>query len=121
MQKTYSGIVIRGDGKGKTIGYPTANIDISNLEINLKPGVYSAQTKLKNKNNWYQAILFFGPKKTFDKDENNLEIHILNFNNDIYDQTLEFKIGKFIRKPIKFDSVEKLVEQIQEDIKKINY
>jgi len=120
MQKTYLGNVIRGDGRGKTIGYPTANIDISNIDITVKPGVYSSKAKLKgNEEKWYQAILFFGPKKTFDRVENTLEVHILDFDQDIYDQELEFTIDDFIRGPVKFNSVEELVRQIKTDISKV--
>ena len=119
MQEKYSGIVIKGDGRGKTIGYPTANIDISKLELDIEPGVYATQVNLLNSSQVYQAILFFGPKKTFDQVENTLEVHILNFDQDIYEQELEFTIGKFIRGPVKFNSVEELVEQIEKDIHSI--
>lgn len=119
--KEYSGTVIHGDGRGKQIGFPTANIDISKLEIDVSPGVYAAQTKITNENEgkWYQSILFFGPKKTFDKVENTLEIHILNFDQDIYDQTVTFSIVQFIRGPKKFNSIDELINQIKEDILKV--
>ena len=117
MQETYSGTVIRGEGRGRTIGYPTANIDINELEIEYKQGVYSSFVSLGN--NHFNAILFFGPKKTFEQIEDTLEIHILNFDQDIYGETLEFTIGQFIRGPIKFNSAEELIEQIQEDISQV--
>jgi riboflavin kinase/FMN adenylyltransferase len=119
MQKTYSGNIIKGDGRGKTIGYPTANIDISSIEIDVQPGVYSAKAKLKTEEKWHQAILFFGPKKTFDQIENTLEVHILDFDQEIYNQALEFTIEDFVRGPIKFNSVEELVGQIKTDISQV--
>ncbi|MDH5533273.1 MAG: riboflavin kinase [Candidatus Pacebacteria bacterium] len=118
MQEIYSGIVIKGDGRGRTIGYPTANIDISKLIIDIEPGVYSSITTYDNTP--YKAILFFGPKKTFNQVENTLEVHILDFDQDIYDQELEFTIGQFIRGPVKFNSVEELVTQIKSDIEQID-
>ena len=119
MKKKYSGIIIKGDGRGRTIGYPTANVDISKIDIDIKPGVYATQVNLKNSTKIYSAILFFGPKKTFGQVGNTLEIHILNFDQDIYEKELEFTIDKFIRGPVKFNSVDELVGQIKEDIKQI--
>lgn len=129
MQQIYSGKVNKGEGRGKKLGYPTANINIDNLKIDVKPGVYASTAWLNNnqldnnnknfKDKKYQAILFYGPKKTFNKVENTLEIHILNFNQDLYEKVLNFTIGKFIRQPIKFNSVEELVKQIKEDITKV--
>jgi riboflavin kinase/FMN adenylyltransferase len=119
MQESYSGTIIKGDGRGKTIGYPTANIDISKLTIEIEPGVYGAKARIKGEEKWNQAILFFGPKKTFDQIENTLEIHILDFDQNIYEQELEFTIGKFIRGPVKFNGVDELVTQIKIDISKV--
>lgn len=119
MQEKYSGIVIKGDGRGRTIGYPTANIDISNLEISIKPGIYATQVIIKDNKSVHKAILFFGPKKTFNQTKKTLEIYILNFDQNLYGKKLEFTIGQFIRGPIKFNSVEELVKQIKLDILKV--
>ena len=119
IMKEYSGTVVRGDGRGKQLGYPTANIDITQLSINIEPGVYGAEVSL-DQTNWIKGILFFGPKKTFDKVENTLEIHIFDFDKDIYDQKLFFNIGQFIRGPKKFNSVEELISQIKTDISKLD-
>lgn len=120
MQEKYSGTVVKGDERGRQLGYPTANIDISNLEINIEPGVYDTQVNLLNSPKTYQAILFFGPKKTFDQIKNTLEVYILNFDQDIYGETLEFTIDKFIRGPIKFNSMDELVEQIKTDLSQLS-
>lgn len=119
--KEYLGTVIHGEKRGHQIGFPTANIDLQNLEIEVEPGVYSAKVRnnKRGEDQWYKAILFFGPKKTFGKVENTLEIHILDFNQDIYDQQITFTIGKFIRGPKKFNSVGELKGQIKKDISKV--
>lgn len=119
MQHTFSGTVIKGDGRGKTIGYPTANIDISDLDLAIKTGVYGSTVQIENNPETFKAILFFGPKKTFNGVENNLEIFILNFDQDIYGKTVHFTIEQFVRGPIKFNSVEELVKQIKADIEQI--
>ncbi|MBU4347084.1 riboflavin kinase [Patescibacteria group bacterium] len=105
--------VIAGEGRGKRLGFPTANLDKKNL--NIEHGVYSADVEIDNK--FYKGLLHFGPKKTFNEDVS-LELYIKNFDFDIYHKDVKIKIIKKIREIRKFNGAEELKKQICRDLKK---
>ncbi|NQU77323.1 EamA family transporter [Candidatus Falkowbacteria bacterium] len=108
---TFKAKVMKGAGRGKNLGFPTANLDQENLDIS--HGVYLAETKINNQT--HQGLLHFGYKETFNE-KPSLELHIKNFSQDILGQEIEVKIIKKIRDIKKFKSVDELKEQIQKDI-----
>ena len=111
--------VIKGQQKGRTIGFPTANLKLENLTIKPKYGVYHVEVKLAD-NKQYNAIANFGIRPTLGDDHCPLlEIHIPNFNGDIYGQEITVKFLNFIRCEQKFSSIEQLKQQIQQDLTKI--
>jgi riboflavin kinase/FMN adenylyltransferase len=116
MKYIISGKVIRGDGYGKKIDFPTINLDRKGfLKMERKPvfGVYSGTVILGTKN--YKAGIVIGP---FDKkDLPKIEAHLIGFEGDVYGKKAEFEIIKFIRKFKKFKTEEELIEQIKKDIK----
>ncbi|MFC7685371.1 riboflavin biosynthesis protein RibF [Ureibacillus sp. GCM10028918] len=110
------GIVIHGDKRGRTIGFPTANIQ--SLEGSFIPatGVYAVKILVQNK--WYDGVCNVGYKPTFKNPEDkqlSIEVHILDFNKNIYGE--EVKVGwyKRIRSEQKFDGIESLKTQIEKD------
>lgn len=109
------GKVVPGEGRGKQIGFPTANVDVTGLC--LPPlGVYRVHVKVEGK--IYKGIANLGcapTVKNFGRVE--LEVHLLDFHKSIYYQTIEVVFEKHIRPEIKFPSVEALIEQIHVDIK----
>ena len=106
--------VIAGKGRGRKLGFPTANLDKTNLNIDC--GVYSA--KIKSNGKWYRALFHFGQRKTFNEGIS-LELYIKDFNFDIYHQEIEVKIVKKIREVRKFKGAEELKKQIKKDFKLI--
>lgn len=108
------GKVLDGNHQGKVLGYPTANIAIDNSLINLKPGSYVSNAIIKNKN--YLAVTFIGKSKTLDQHKNMIEVHILNFSENLYGQNIKISFFKFIRPPSKFDSIKSLKEAIKKDV-----
>ena len=114
-----SGTVIKGDQRGSQIGFPTANLKIDkNIQIP-KNGVYKVDVLLNK--NLYEGIMNIGYKPTLSEGtKQSLEVHILNFNDDIYDADLTVHFKKFIRDEIKFSSVDELIQQITKDIEEIN-
>ena len=112
-----SGKVIGGDRNGRKIGFRTANMRVHKF-CNIRKGVYFVSIKLtgKHKDKTYFGIANFGIKPTFDKVDPILETHIFNFCDDIYNQRIEISFNKFIRAEKKFESVEKLKDQIIKDI-----
>ncbi len=112
------GSVIRGDGRGRKINVPTANIKISAEKIMPKNGVYATWAVLHGKK--YPAVTNIGIRPTFtpDKVRANIETHILGFNKDIYEEDLKLEFVERLRDEKKFGSVEELLGQIDEDIEK---
>ena len=100
---TVSGKIIHGDKRGRTIGFPTANIK---LEPNiLLSGVYAVSTLFKKK---YYGVANIGYKPTFDGQKYLFEANIFDFSQDLYGQRLEFDIISKIRETKKFSGVEEL-------------
>ena len=109
-----SGKVIHGDQRARKMNFPTANILPHNLIYPLK-GVYVVKTMINNK--IINGIANFGERPTVDGKKLLLEVHLLDFNEDIYGNHLTVEFLTFIRGEKKFDSLALLAEQIKEDIK----
>lgn len=113
---TTSGTVIHGDKRGRTIGFPTANVKLEQ-EYMLPPlGVYSVKFFVKG--NWYEGVCNVGYKPTFKegKDSNpSVEVHILQFDGDIYGEEVIIEWHKHLRQEKKFSNVQELIEQIEKD------
>lgn len=109
------GTVERGDGRGRSIGFPTANTATPEELILPALGVYSGTCKLQN-GEAYPCVINIGLRPTFGKNETpRTEVHIFDFNSDIYDQTLSINFLHFIRHEQKFNGIEELKTQILKD------
>jgi len=107
------GIVHKGDGRGKTLGYPTANIHPFNQIIPAR-GVYVVQAVLHNK--IFLGMANVGTRPSFRKTNTiNIEVHIFDFNEIIYGCELRINFIKKFRKEKKFDSLDDLKMQLHED------
>ena len=111
-----SGLIIKGRGIARQIGYPTANIIPKKYQIYPKYGVYKVEISIEGEG-FLPAILNFGLKPTI-TDENKaiFEIHIFNFNKDIYGKKVRVRFLHFIREERRFDDIEALKGQIKNDI-----
>ncbi len=112
------GFVIRGDGRGRKINVPTANIEVSAEKIVPKNGVYATWAILCGEK--HLAVTNIGIRPTFtpDRERANIETHILDFNQEIYGEELKLEFVERLRDEKKFGSVEMLLNQIAEDIEK---
>lgn len=110
------GPVIHGDGRGRTIDVPTANISYSPDKMIPAKGIYACWAHLNDKR--YQAAINIGTNPTFtpDKQSPNVEAHLLDFHREIYGGDLRLEFIARLRDELKFDSVEKLLEQIWRDV-----
>ncbi|RLE19398.1 MAG: hypothetical protein DRJ14_00715 [Acidobacteria bacterium] len=106
------GIVIHGEQLGRKLGFPTANI-ISENELTPLLGVYASCTNVGGKR--YGSVTNIGLKPTFGGKKIIVETHIFNFDMDIYGEEITVAFVEFIRPEVKFDSVEKLVDEIRND------
>jgi len=111
-----SGLIIKGRGLASQIGFATANILPRKYQIYPKYGVYKVEISIEG-DDFLPAILNFGIKPTI-TDENKaiFEIHILNFNKDIYGKRVRVRFLDFIREERRFDDIEALKGQIKNDI-----
>ena len=109
-----SGAVVKGSERGRSLGYPTANVDYE--EVILPPqGVYVVKVLLGKKE--YPAVANIGTRPSFEKENSKLylEVHILDFSNNIYGKHIEVQFLKKIRNEKKFPTPQKLIQQIQKD------
>ncbi len=112
---TIEGKVQRGDRRGRTIGFPTCNVDMKNYIVP-KLGVYSAKILIGNKTK-KKGIANVGYRPTFGKKKLILEAHIFSFNKNLYDKRIKIMLIKFIRGEKRFKSILELKKQIKKDIK----
>lgn len=110
------GPVIHGDARGRTINVPTANIAYSHDKMIPANGIYACWAYLKGKK--YQAAINIGVNPTFtpEKQIPNVEAHLLDFRDEIYGEDVKLEFVQRLRNELRFDSVEKLLEQIWRDI-----
>jgi riboflavin kinase/FMN adenylyltransferase len=109
-----SGEVISGKKLGRTLGYPTANIMVDERFIIPSPGVY--YTKVKHKNRTYIGMTNVGYNPTVESTTKiNIETYILNFDKDIYGDSIQVYFIERIRDEVKFSSLEELVNQMKKD------
>ncbi len=110
------GRVIKGKQLGRTIGFPTANMEYPRGTVIPKEGVYITQTKVGN--NKYYSITNVGEKPTVMDKSCNIETSVGDFSQDIYGKEIEIEFCKYIRCIEKFDSLENLKNQLNKDMKK---
>ncbi|OGK21405.1 hypothetical protein A3C23_01295 [Candidatus Roizmanbacteria bacterium RIFCSPHIGHO2_02_FULL_37_13b] len=108
--------VLKGDKKGRLIGFPTVNLDPKILPVVFNHGIYTALVKYKN--NEYLGTLFYGPRLVKGETHPVLEIYIHDFNEDIYDHEVEFIVHSFIRDVCNFGSFDELKVEMERDIEK---
>ena len=117
MNKWYRDKVIHGNKGGKTIGYPTINLNPQTIPANLSQGVYSCVVKFAGKT--YVGALYFGPRLVNNETVPVLEIYILDFSKEIYGEIIEFFIHEYIREVMKFESFDQLKTQIKIDVEAV--
>lgn len=111
------GEVVHGAKLGRTIGYPTANINYPEVLVKIPFGVYKGIVTLPDNAEKLTAIINWGMKPTFNNTpEPVIEAHILNFDGDLYGKNIKTEILKQIRTEQKFNGTDELVTQIEKDI-----
>ena len=115
LGRTYSlrGTIVQGDGRGRQIGFPTANIE-PGAQLCPPNGVYAIRAKLANR--WLDGVLNIGIRPTFDGTKFQVESHLFDFDEDVYDETIEIFFIEKIRNERKFSDIQTLVQQIHRDI-----
>ena len=107
-----AGLVIHGEKRGRDLGYPTANIRLDK-NCGLKHGIYAVRVGRGAKR--LDGVASFGRRPTFDNGAPLLEIFLFDFNGDLYGAALDVAFIAFIRDELKFDSIDALVRQVDDD------
>lgn len=133
----FTGKVIKGDGFGRKIGFPTINLEkivgfdfMSDL-LESSYGVYKCMVKIKSQAkalfampskmhgtaDCLMAVMNYGPRPTFNKNHASVEIHIIDFSGELYGQIVEVEVLEKIRDIKKFETVDELARAIGEDVR----
>jgi riboflavin kinase/FMN adenylyltransferase len=108
-------LVVRGDGRGKTLGFPTANLSTPGGGKLLPPaGIYAVRGVLRR--GTFLGALHLGPRPTFQGSPPSVELHLMDFDGDIYGEEVRVDFVKRLRGVMPFDSVDALVRQMSADV-----
>ena len=115
------GMVVQGEKRGRTIGFPTANVEPSDEYVLPRNGVYAVTLLIKSRNKVYEGVCNVGVKPTFHDpsvSQVSIEVNIFDFEESIYGERVEVFWHHFIRPEQKFNGIDELVEQISKDKEK---
>lgn len=109
------GVVVKGDGRGRQLGFPTANLKVGGAD-KLMPasGVYAVRGVLRN--GTHMGALHLGPRPTFQGSPPTVELHLLDFEDDLYGEEVRVDFVEQLREVRPFGSVAALVDQMREDV-----
>ena len=118
LGRTFSlqGVVVRGEGRGRTLGFPTANLEIDSVQSLLPEGVYATWTHIGDEK--YASVTNIGKRPTFGTNGRTVETYIIDFEGDLYGRELKIDIVDLLRRETKFNNTDELKKQILDDIEK---
>jgi riboflavin kinase/FMN adenylyltransferase len=111
------GRVIQGADRGKNLGFPTANLDIPSRTLP-RTGVYAVWVCIEGEQRWRAAAANIGFNLTFDEKTKKMEVHLLEFSDDLYGKTLEIVLVKYLRPEKRYASVARLIRQMRRDCRR---
>jgi riboflavin kinase/FMN adenylyltransferase len=111
-----SGRVVRGDQRGRTIGYPTANLTYDDTKLIPAGGIYACRAAVLGES--FRAAVNIGTNPTFtpDKQTLNVEAYLLDFDQEVYGESVRLDFEVRLRDERRFESVDALVRQIDADV-----
>jgi len=108
--------VIHGDKMGRQLGYPTANLQLPDArKLIPSEGIYAVKATLNNEPEIIKGVMSIGTRPTFNGTDLRLEVHLFDFDRDIYDAQLRVQFIAFIRHNQKFDNAAALIAQMDKD------
>lgn len=116
---TTVGIVVEGDKRGREMGFPTANVKVNGDSLLPKSGIYAVKVRIDDEIYHGMASLGTNPTVTADRKDLSLEVNILDYNSDIYGKELYVEWYHYIRDEIKFENLQSLIKEINNDERKI--
>jgi len=116
-----SGKVMPGVQEGRKLGFPTANIEVTAEKLIPAPGVYAVTARLEGSAALKPAMMNIGTRPTFGENEQTLEVHILDFEDNIYGKELLVSFDRRLRGERKFRSAEDLADQLRKDAEEVRH
>lgn len=108
------GRVVKGDQRGHQLGFPTANLAVAERRLIPANGIYAVRVKIGDQ--WFGGAANIGVRPTFDDGQRLVEVYVLDFDGDLYDQVIEVQFIKRLREERKFESADALIAQMQRDV-----
>ena len=109
-----SGTVVVGDQRGRTLGFPTANIEIDDQLLLPRDGIYATWAMIDGKR--HKSATSIGIRPTFGLTQRLVEVYVMDFSDDLYGKTIDVEFIKKVRDQEKFDGLEALITQIKRDV-----
>ena len=109
-----SGVVVLGDQRGRTLGFPTANIEVDPQILLPGDGIYATWAIFDGKR--HQAATSIGVRPTFELSQRLVEVYVMDFSGDLYGKTVGVEFIKKVRDQEKFDGLDALIKQINQDV-----
>lgn len=113
---TIDGLVEHGEKRGRTLGFPTANMTLANGLIHPRHGIYAVRTRIGGEEVWRDGIANFGRTPTTGLRDPLLETMLFDWDGDLYGKRLEVAFIAFLRPEAKFDSLDEMVAQMHQDV-----
>lgn len=109
------GVIVHGDGRGRTLGFPTANMEVNLEQLLPARGVYAVRVWIEGYDEEFTGMMNIGQRPTFNLRGVTLEVNVLDFDADIYDRKMRVAFTKRIREERKFNGAQQLIEQLNKD------
>jgi riboflavin kinase/FMN adenylyltransferase len=116
---TLSGVVVTGDGIGRTLGVPTANLRLEDEKLVPAHGIYATQVRIGDETAWHPGALSIGVRPTFGGKVPTIEVHLLDWSGDLVGRPLEVAFQEWVRPELEFESTEALVAAMRRDLDEI--
>jgi len=112
----FEGEVVHGNKLGRQLGYPTANLKVQDTEkIIPGDGIYAVYVEVIGESSQYKGMMSIGFRPTVDGKKRVIEVNVFDFDKEIYGKTMRVYVRKFLRAEVKFNNLEDLVKQIDQD------
>jgi riboflavin kinase/FMN adenylyltransferase len=112
-----AGTVVRGDGLGRKLGWPTANLRLHEEKCLPSLGIYAVWARVDGAGDWLPGAMSVGVRPTFGGQAVTLEVHLIDWDGDLYGREVEVRFVDWLRAELKFDGPDQLVEAIAEDVR----
>lgn len=110
------GTVVTGDGRGRRLGFPTANLRLHEEKMLPNDGIYAVRARIEADGTWRAGAMSIGVRPTFEGQVRTVEVHLLDWSGELVGRELEVELVDWLRPELKFESPEALIAAMREDV-----